>query len=559
MQKESLNRVINYLIRCIQSLPDSGKYNFNFKEPHQYQSLEEFAEEIDRQGYHCAWKNVSKDKLMELEAMEKIKVFKLHNKDFRKVKLDDSKHNPNLFTLYWLDAMNSYKANVRLLPEVDLYKRARETQLKVSERDVKCNINNQKIKSIKEKNRLFQDKLYASFKLEFYPENEGLGFEQVNDKVNNFCGSDTAYYLGLDRGEKELVTFCLVDSDGRLVKNGDWTKFKEVDYADKLKQFYYSKGEIESTQQQLSKARDNIKQATNTEDKESMKLNYKKLELKLKQQNLLAQEFIKKAYCGYLIDSINEILREYPNTYLVLEDLDIAGKADPESGMTNKEQNLNKTMGASVYQAIENAIVNKFKYRTVKLSDIKGLQTVPNVVKVEDLREVKEVKDGEHKFGLIRSVKSKDQIGNILFVDEGETSNTCPNCGFNSDWFKRDVDFDLEIVATVNGQKNAVIEQNDKKYRFPGEIYKLETINKEYETNKRNLAMIFKPRAKACRKFINNNLDKNDYFYCPYCAFSSKNCNNSKLQNGDFVVDSGDDVAAYNIAIKGVNLIKNSK
>ncbi len=86
-------------------------------------------------------------------------------------------------------------------------------------------------------------------------------------------------------------------------------------------------------------------------------------------------------------------------------------------------------MGTTVYQTIENAIVNKFKYYVVKNGKYDGQQFVLNITKIEDLREKDDVKNETNR-GKIRYLKSKDQIGNILFVDEGLTSNECPSCGF---------------------------------------------------------------------------------------------------------------------------------
>ena len=80
--------------------------------------------------------------------------------------------------------------------------------------------------------------------MKFYPTKKS-DFEEVNQIVTF---NENVYYLGLDRGEKSLVSWCLIDSGGQSIKNGDWTTFKdlknsehETNYADKLKNYITKK------------------------------------------------------------------------------------------------------------------------------------------------------------------------------------------------------------------------------------------------------------------------------------------------------------------------------
>ncbi len=554
LEKQSLNKIINFCIRCIKNLPETENLNFTFKKPEEYETLEEFADYVDKLGYYSEWKNVDKDKIYELEKSGKIKVFKLHNKDFRKVKKGGSEHKPNLFTLYWLDAMNLDKANIRLLPEIDIYKRSKETDLEKSNREVICKADGEKKKEILAKNRIFENKIYASFRLEFYPESERLDFESVNERISeNFKGNDV-YYLGLDRGENELVSWCLIDSNRRLIKNGDWTSFKGVNYADKLKQFYKSDKEKVSIQELILQAQGAIGEEKNQELKKEKIEEFKKLESELKNRNLLAQEFVKKGYCGCLINEINQILIEYPNTFIVLEDL---------AKCNFRQKNLLKTLGATVYQEIENALVNKFKYRTVKGAEIQGLQTVPDIVKIEDLRKADEVKEGDN-IGKTKVVKSKDKVGNILFVDPMNTSQECPSCGFYKDNYKdHDYFFNKKdncyILKLTWNDKEGVDFTIDEDFTS----YEYSEGDKDIKETKIYPILESEDEFNALEKiYITRNHPSlnEDFIRCPFCGFDTrknKEIEDNKRQELEKIT-SGDLSAAYNIAKRGLALITNN-
>lgn len=435
LQKNELIKLIDYIKKVIVKLDDCK--NFNFKESVQYQNLEEFADEIDKQGYENKWLNINKEKLFELEKQggKNVLIFKLHNKDFRKNKTNKE----NLFTKYWRDAMNLGN-DIRITPEIDVLKQNNEIT-----KDKKIIVKKTgEQKTVKDKFRFNQNKLYGAFNLEFYPTRKS-DFETVNKKVVFY---EQIYYLGLDRGENSLVSWCFIDSNGTIINNGDWTKFKskndyeitnkEHNYAEDLKEYQKEKQKLFEKYQEISSCGEK-------NEKEKLLELVKELEKEVELKGFLTADKIKKGYCGYLIDGINKILKEYPNTYIVLEDLDMKYNKDGtlktgDENINNKMKNLEKTFGATVYQAIENAIVNKFKYYVVKdKKEYDGLQLVPNIVKVEDLRVIKE-DDDKNKFGKTKWVKSKDKVGNILFIDEYLTSKTCPVCGYISEKRLKNID-----------------------------------------------------------------------------------------------------------------------
>ena len=528
---ELKENIIQILINVI------SKLGYSFKPKGSYSNLEEFEKDINLQCYKQNWIDIDWSKLLEAEKKGEIKLFKIHNKDFSRSKRQYNDRKNNLFTQYWLDLFENNNPHIRILPEIDLYKKRKEYSVE----EVKNIVTKRKGRIIKlESNRFVEDKIYATFRLVFYP-------EQKMDNVSSFnqlvLDSNLNYYLGLDRGENELVTYCLIDSNGKVVVDidgnpviGNWNlDDNNYDYAAELKQFTSKRTEL------LNKI-SSMNEASNEEQKKQFVRDVEAL-------SILESESIKKGFKGHLLEGIIEILKLYPDTYIVLEDLDSEGL----KGSSNKEDTLDRSLGASAYQVIEDAIVSKLKYFQDKDNDFNGLQFVPNIERIRDLREVKNLNELErNKFGRIRFVSSKSQIGRVLFVDEFLTSQMCPDCKFcivsDKVSFERAKKFGKPILCLKENQRsineNGVISIDNKTL----EISYWEMLNSK--DKKKDPSILLKPRLKAQKLKTKYQKDLgSDPFYCPDC--------NKNTVKETFIepLYSGDDVAAYNIAKRGLELI----
>ena len=63
LRKEELVNIIGFVQKVIAKLPESKNYKFSFRQPAEYETLEEFADEIDKQGYASKWIDINKQKL----------------------------------------------------------------------------------------------------------------------------------------------------------------------------------------------------------------------------------------------------------------------------------------------------------------------------------------------------------------------------------------------------------------------------------------------------------------------------------------------------------------
>ena len=558
-QQKIKDKIINLLTKVIKKL------GYEFYQKNNYETLDDFAEDVNKQCYEIKWISFDWEKLLEGERQGKIKLFKIHNKDFSRDKREYANKKNNLFTEYWLDLFERNNQRIRILPEIDLYKKPKEKDDRGS--PVKNSQGKELEGTIKGK-RFRENKFYASFRLEFYPEPEKKVFEveEFNEELRESVKTEKKYFLGLDRGENELVTYCLIDEQGNIVLDenqnpiiGDWNidsieakneKKRKNDYRKHFEKYTKTRKEL------LEKY--NVLKFENDEDEKEIE----DLEKKENEKSIICAEKIKEGFCGHLLREINKIMKEFKNVYIVLEDLD---KEQENKELSNKEDILQKTLGGSVYQVIEDAIISKFKYYYTKDKEFEGSQIVPNVERIQDLRVLKDFNSKRNKFGRIRYLKSKDQIGNILFVDDFMTSQMCPDCGFcicrESDGkrlpkFAQDKSISKDFI-----EKNKAGAQVEK----VGENYKVNLAGMEYiikqtsylkdkyknncEEVKEKLRSLLIPRLKASKSNCYRDKDlKKDPFYCAKCG---KNTDESFKQS----LKSGDDIAAYNISMRGIMIL----
>lgn len=72
-------------------------FNFSFKKPEEYNTLNEFFIDVDRQAYSVKTKKIPEEYINKLVDEEKLYLFKIYSKDFSEY----SKGNLNLHTIYF--------------------------------------------------------------------------------------------------------------------------------------------------------------------------------------------------------------------------------------------------------------------------------------------------------------------------------------------------------------------------------------------------------------------------------------------------------------------------
>jgi CRISPR-associated protein Cpf1 len=349
---------------------------------------------------------------------------------------------------------------------------------------------------------------------------------QFNKRINALIQSQPNSFtiLGIDRGEKHLLYYSLIDQQGNILKTGSrntvW--IKQVDYHAKL--------------DAREKARDQA------------------------QQDRDQQAQIKDLKAGYISQVIHEITTMVikHNALIVLEDLNWWFKR----GRQKVEKN--------VYQQFELALAKKLNYLVFKHTPddqpwgtLRGYQLTPPVAQFQDLQY---------------------QTGAILYTPAGYTSTTCPCCGWRKNLYLSysnekqakealakvmitQTDKWFILIYTAEWGKQWTLPIQGIRYQYDSKTKNTETIDLaeravtifgqwpfDYQTRLQQAS------ASDCKNLIRtiNLLMKIrnaqtgtdiDVISCPSCEFNSTQW----FQGQDY---NGDANGAYNIARKGVLIVK---
>jgi len=193
----------------------------------------------------------------------------------------------------------------------------------------------------------------------------------ITEKVTKYVLSeDEVYFLGLDRGEKHLVYYSLVDQRGNIVKQGSFNEINGHNYLEKLIEKEKNRDEARKNWQTI----ENIKN-------------------------------LKEGYISQVIHEICKIVQDKP-TFIVLEDLN--------TGFKRGRQKIER----QIYQKFELALAKKLNYLVNKNAEYgevgsatKALQLTPPVQNYGD-------------------IEYKKQVGIMLYTRANYTSITDPLTGW---------------------------------------------------------------------------------------------------------------------------------
>lgn len=251
MSKEQLIELIKYV--CEEFIPnypklndEEGKpyFNFNIKPYSEYRSWKEFCDDIQRDAYRITLKNISEKYIRNLVKDGKLYLFQIYNKDFSEY----SKGTPNLHTLYFkmlFDERNLENVVYKLSGGAEMFYR----KASIEKEDMVVHQKNQPIENKNPDNvkkesvfdyDITKDKRYTKYQFQLHLpitlnyKAEGNGY--INEDVRvALKQSNSNYVIGIDRGERNLVYACVVDTNGKLVEQLPLNEIKadngyETDY-----------------------------------------------------------------------------------------------------------------------------------------------------------------------------------------------------------------------------------------------------------------------------------------------------------------------------------------
>lgn len=414
IDKEKLSKLIEYY-KVIANKKYSGLYNLGDIYSRRFTGIKEFNNYIEKLMYSFKeGKKISEHELQNRIKNGEIYLFQIYNKDFEldeeigknkygeSFKARKTEGKENLHTDYFkmlFDEKNLKNPDgvvFKLSGGGKAFYRPNTEEIPKKK--------NRHGKEIIEKLRYSEDKyfLHLSINLNFI--NKGKD-KAVNDMVNAMLGevkdeTDKFRIIGLDRGEKNLAYFSVINEKQEILDQGslnyierrdkDGNIIQEINrYHDKNGNFY--KEEIKD-----------YKDYQNLLDK-------KEIDRLKSRQSWEKIENIKELKNGYVSMVVNKIcnlvvqaIRDQRIPLIVLENLN--------SGMKRGRQKIEK----QIYQKLEIKLAEKLSFLVDKKEGnfLKAWQLVPKI----------------ENYG--KDLDIKKQVGIIFYVDPSFTSAICPNCGF---------------------------------------------------------------------------------------------------------------------------------
>ena len=334
---DDCHKLIDFYKDAINRNPDWSTFNFTFKDTCEYNDISEFYNDVANQGYKITFSKIPAYYIDELVGEGKIYLFQIYNKDFSPY----SKGTPNLHTMYFkmlFDERNLENVVYRLNGGAEMF--YRPASIKSVE------ITHPKNQPIKNKNELSENKTsvfkYDLIKDKRYTKPQfslhfpiTMNFQspdvfRINDDVRMLLRDcEKNCVIGIDRGERNLIYYSVIDSNGVIL---------EQDSLNIIKNEY--KGEIKETNYHSL-----------LDDKEESR--------KQARQNWNTIENIKELKNGYISQVVHKICKlvVHYDAIIVLEDLN--------SGFKNNRTKVEK----QVYQKFEKMLIDKLNYYADKQID----------------------------------------------------------------------------------------------------------------------------------------------------------------------------------------------
>lgn len=572
--REAVIKWIDFCKNCIKVHPEWNKYfNFNFRPSEEYEDVNDFYEDADAQMYNLNFINFKESYINELVDEGKLYLFQIYNKDFS----SHSKGKPNLHTMYWkmlFEESNIKNINNTRLPvfklngEAEIFYRKSSLNKKVThEKNIPIknkNKNNAKEESVfaydlYKDRRYMEDKFFFHCPITINYRTKKITSTEFNKKINCLVENNKDInILGVDRGERHLLYYSLINQKGEILKQGSLNSISTA---------------YEKDGQEVSLITDynSILQEREAERDDARK-NWGTI------QNI---KDIKDGYMSHIVHQLSKILIEN-NAVLVLENLN--------SGFKRGRIKVEK----QVYQKFEGAMIEKLNYLVFKDRD---KDSAGNYLKGYQLTAPYEGMKNLYR-----------QSGIIYYIWPSYTSKICPKTGFvnllklnyeniekskeifnnfdkisynnDNNYFEFILDY-RKFGKDAGNNKWVICTYGNERYFYNSKLKKYECIditakmkelfksnnidylnekdlrNRITDLNSKDFfnSLLFYLRLVLQLRYSNGgNCDENDYILSPVSDingkfFDSRHAAESEPKNSDAN-------GAYHIALKGLRLIR---
>lgn len=399
------HKMIDFYKDCLAKHDDWAIFNFKFKKTSEYHDISEFYKDVSDQAYQIKFSNIGKSYIDICVKENKLFLFEIYNKDFSTEKKPGGKDN--LHTMYWKEVFEPWLrgdfSTHKLNGEAEIFYRAKSIKLSDTTIHKKGElVNNKNPLNPKSKTlnyEIIKDRRFTQDKFFFHVPtslNHRAGdtiVPRFNDDVNNLIKNNPdVNIIGIDRGEKNLLYYTVINQKGEILEQNSLNIIKST-YRDK-------------------------------DGEKTVKFDYKEKLDEKEKERLEARKFwgtienikeIKAGYLSHVIHKLATLILKY-NAVIVLEDLNLGFK---QSRIKVEKQ---------VYQKFEHALIEKLNLLTLK--DEKLIEEF-------SLSDSGRVSSPLQLAPVVKTLKDiKKQTGILFYVNPAHTSKIDPLTGFVNlvDW-----------------------------------------------------------------------------------------------------------------------------
>lgn len=358
--QNALHTIIDFYKDALQQYEDWKVFNFTFKPTETYEDISQFYHDVEIQWYKLDFIPINAGELRKLEDAGKIFLFQIKNQDYNTVNNTTKTSRKNLHTIYWQAIFSNDPNKPKLNGEAEIfYRKAIDPNYK---KDSNGNTIIDKPRYTRE-TYLFHVPITLNFCLKQ---------TDINTEVQELITThDDIKFLGIDRGEKHLLYYSLVDRHGKILEQWSLNEvFDGHDYNAKLENIAESRDQARKSWQTISTIKE-----------------------------------MKEGYISQAVKKITDLAIKH-SAIIVLEDLN--------AGFKRGRQKIEK----SIYQKFELALAKKLNFVVEKQAQAGMPWSVTNAYQLTPKVDT---------FGDIEKYK---QVGIIFYTRANYTSQTDPVTGW---------------------------------------------------------------------------------------------------------------------------------
>lgn len=342
---KSLHTLINFYKQCLKDYEGWQHYDFsNVKATKEYtDNIGEFYADVSKAGYKVSFIPVSEEYINEKNNKGELYLFKIHNQDFA----DGKTGKKNLHTMYWeglFSNENTKEFLLKLNGNAEIFFRPRSI-------DPVSEIRNFS-REIIAKKRFTEDKIFFHCPITL---NRCKDISSsINPTINAFLANNPEInILGVDRGEKHLAYFTVINQQQKVIATGTLNKVQNISHNGLPT--HKNEKRIEKILDTTGKV---IEYKVVQTGKKVEYEDYKML-LQAKQDNRRIQrqswdnveniKDLKKGYISQVVRKLADLAIKH-NAIIVMEDLNMRFKQ------------IRGGIEASIYQQLEKALIDKLSF-----------------------------------------------------------------------------------------------------------------------------------------------------------------------------------------------------